>query len=551
VDLDVCLVNEQAPGRFGRCEAARGGVVFSSAFVRYRAEGESTLNEGQGDREAEPGIAERSTRGASIQRNAAFALVTQATTAAFTAGLTLYLVRALGPAGYGIFALALSFGGLVLLPSDFGISQSAARFIAERRGAPQEIGAVIFDAVRLKLVIGAALAVALAALAGPIADLYGQQALAWPLRAVAIAIFGQSMMQLFTGAFYALGRASENLRLVLGESAMEVTASVALVLLLGGATAAASGRAVGYLGGAVLGSLLFVRLVGRRAFARRAGGPGVRRLGGYAGALMIIDGAFALFSQLGVLLVGGLLGAAAAGVYAAPLRLAPFLHYPGYSIAAAVAPRMARHPDQPPRVDAFARSLRYLLIFQLALVIPIVVWAQPIVSLVLGDGFERSAAVLQALAPFIFMNGFAPLLALSVNYVGEARRRVPIAVACVLVHLGLSLLLIDEVGVVGAAISVNVGFALYTGAHLWLCRTIFDLRLAPLGATVIRGVLASGAFAGVLFAFGTTELSVADWLLGSALGATAFAAVLIATKEVTPAELRSLVASIRRRRAGA
>jgi len=458
------------------------------------------------------------------------------------------LLRALGPAGYGIFALALGFGGLVLLPSDFGISQSAARFIAERRGDPEAVAAVLFDAVRLKLLIAGPLALALAGLAGPIADLYDQEALTWPLRAVSIAVFGQSMMQLFSGASYAVGRASVNLRIVVGESAMEATASFALVLLFGGATAAAGGRAVGYVGGALLGGVLLFRLLGRRSLAERRGGPGIRRLGGYAGALLIIDGAFALFSQLGVLLVGGLLGVTAAGLYAAPLRLAPFLHYPGYSIAAAVAPRLARNPDEPPNVEALAGSLRYLVILQAAIVAPIIVWAEPITTLVLGPGFEQSADVLRALTPFIFMNGFGPLITLSVNYAGEAGRRVPIAIGCVLLHLGLALVLIEEIGVVGAALSVNVGYAVYAGAHLWLCRRVFGLSVKPLLVTLVRSAGACAAFCGVLLAVGATELSAADWLLGLASGAVAFAVVLLGTREVSASELSTLSRVVRRRR---
>src|SRR5947209_18722509 len=54
-------------------------------------------------------------------RNAGFALVTQLTTAAFTAGLTMLLVRALGPRQCGIFALAVGVGALVNLRADYGI----------------------------------------------------------------------------------------------------------------------------------------------------------------------------------------------------------------------------------------------------------------------------------------------------------------------------------------------------------------------------------------------------------------------------------------------
>src|SRR5437764_1412846 len=70
----------------------------------------------------------------SIARNAFFSLAAQIVTSVATAALTIYLVRALGPKSFGTFAIAIGISTLLLLPADFGISNSAARFIAEHRG---------------------------------------------------------------------------------------------------------------------------------------------------------------------------------------------------------------------------------------------------------------------------------------------------------------------------------------------------------------------------------------------------------------------------------
>ena len=102
-------------------------------------------------------MAARPARPAGAARNTAYALLTQMSTAAFTAALTLYLVRALGPHRFGIFSLAVSVGALLFLPSDFGISNSTARFIAERTGDRAGIAALMADAVRLKLMISGAI----------------------------------------------------------------------------------------------------------------------------------------------------------------------------------------------------------------------------------------------------------------------------------------------------------------------------------------------------------------------------------------------------------
>ena len=472
-----------------------------------------------------------------VARNAAFAFASQLTTAAFTGVVTIFLVRELGPSGYGVFALALGFASIALLPADFGITQSAARFIAERRGDPEAIADVLVNALRIKLALTSTFAVILIALAEPIASLYDAPSLAWPIRGVSVALLGQSVMLLFSNSFVALGRIPLSFRLVLSESAIECTSIVVLVLLVGGAGSATAGRAIGYTAGALIGALLAFRLLGRQAFTRRHGAPPTRRLARYASALLVIDASYAIFGQLDLLLVGGLLGTTAAGIYGASIKLTTFLHYPGLAAANAVAPRMARHPDHPPDLESFERAVRYLVLFQAALVAPMLIWATPITNLLLGDGYEEAADVIRALTPLVFLKGFAPLLSLSVNYVGEARRRVPIAVALVILSAVLCVIGIETIGIVGAAIGVDIAFAFYAGAHLWLCRQIVGLRLRPVFITFTRSALAAAAFAGVLLAFGTGELSTAAWVAGAIGGPAIFLGVLVATRELTFGEL--------------
>ncbi|MGI8462504.1 MAG: oligosaccharide flippase family protein [Solirubrobacterales bacterium] len=499
---------------------------------------------GSADPEAGADAAELATEaglaqggGDSVARNAAFAFASQMATAAFTGIVTVFLVRELGPSGYGVFALALGFASIALLPADFGITQSAARFIAERRGDTEAVADVLVNALRIKLALTSAFAVILVALADPIASLYDAPSLAWPLRGVAIALLGQSVMLLFSNAFVALGRISTSFRLILSESAIEATSIVVLVLIAGGAGSATAGRAVGYAFGGLIGALLALRLLGRRAFLRRRGAPPTRRLVRYAGALLVIDTSYAVYGQVDLLLVGALLGTSAAGVYGAPLKLTTFLHYPGLAAANAVAPRMARHPDHPPDLGSFSRALRYLIIFQAALLAPMIVWAQPIADLILGAGYEQSGEIIRALAPLVFLKGFAPLLSLSVNYVGEARRRMPIAVVLVLLSIVLTVIGIETIGIVGAAIGMDIAFSFYVGAHLLLCRQIIGLRLRPLVPTLVRAALAALAFAAVLFAFGTGELPLFAWIVGGVGGTLAFLTILIGSREIGFGEL--------------
>ena len=130
-----------------------------------------------GDSALPPPHPEERVASDSIARNTLYATVNGVISAAIAAVLTLYLIRALDPHGYGVYTLALAIGALFALVMDLGISSSVARFIAERRGDRRAIADYVADALRLKVLIAGLVGVILVFAAGPIADLYGEAGL--------------------------------------------------------------------------------------------------------------------------------------------------------------------------------------------------------------------------------------------------------------------------------------------------------------------------------------------------------------------------------------
>jgi O-antigen/teichoic acid export membrane protein len=356
---------------------------------------------------------------------------------------------------------------------------------------------------------------------------------------MAIAVFAQSFFMLFTATFMALGRQSLNLKLATAESLPEAVSAVILVVLGAGAAGAAFGRAIGYCVAVGLGIALTIKLIGRADLLHGRGPEGgSRRIFRYAGSLLIIDGAYALLAPLGTLLLGAFINAKAVGVYSAPVRFITFLHYPGFSIASGVAPRLARTRTSEPDVPALVSGLRWIILIQTVLVAPTIVWARPMADILLGSGYARSADVLAVLAPFTFMSGFAPLLSLSVNYLGEARRRVPIAVITLLLSVGLDVWLIQDIGLLGAAIASDVAYGFYVLGHLWICKRLLDLPLRPVARDLARALLAAAAMSGVMAAFGTHHLGALAIVAGGIAGVAVYVGALLLTRAVTVGELR-------------
>jgi O-antigen/teichoic acid export membrane protein len=476
----------------------------------------------------------------SIRRNTGFALAMRIVGAVFTGALTLFLVRYLGPDDYGAYALAISVGGLFLLPMDFGVSRSAARFIAERRDDAAQVGAVLLRSIRLKAIGSGLAALLLVALAGPISSAYGESDLEWPIRIVAFAAFAQSFMLLFTTTFEALGINSVGFVIALSESALECMSSLILVLAGAGVAGAVGGRAIGYGVAATLAAVLTLRAVsvGRRA-SSGAAGLSLRRIASYAGALFVIDAAFAAFGYIDILLIGAFLDPRSVGFFSAPLQVLIFAQYGGLALAASLGPRLSRSVEGGPDSASFQTGLRLLLLVQLVIVAPIVVWATPITHLLFGSGYGASADVLRGLAPYAVLVGPAPMLALSINYLGEARRRIPLALGAVAINAGIDALLIPRIGVVAGAIGTDVAFLFFTVGHLLIARSLIELDLHRLGGTLLRAGIAAAAMSSVFLAFGTESLSAGQAVTGSVLGLAAYAAVLMASGEVSPAEIRA------------
>jgi O-antigen/teichoic acid export membrane protein len=490
--------------------------------------------------DTEPGTLGEARAPDGIVRNTTYAFGVQVAVGLFSAVLTLFLVRRLGPTGYGIFALAVAIGILCALLAELGISPATARFVAERRGDRDAMASVVAAALRLKVPLTAIVATALFAAANPIAGAFGHDSLAWPLRAIAIALVGQSLAGLLGGTFVAQGRVALNLRLVLAGGLTELSTSVALVLLGAGATGAAFGRAAGWTTAGAFAVVLTITTLGRRSVAiRSAGAAHAREIVRYAGVLAIVDASMVLFDQIDAILIGAILGAASVGIFQAPLRLTTLLLYPGYAIANGVAPRLSHGRYERANAPALRLAYRLIVLFQAALLAPIVVWATPIADLLFGEEFAESADVLRWLAPYVFLSGLAALVSLGANYLGLARRRVPIAVAAVLVNIVLDLVLLPTIGVVGAAIGTSCAYAIYVPGHIWLCWRALDLDLRDTVVPVLRAFAAAVAMGVVLVAFGTADLSLWQWVGGTVAGTGAYVAVLVLSREVTGADLEA------------
>lgn len=494
--------------------------------------------------EPEPVSADELVADAGVARNTMVQLAAQVATLVFTSGLTLYLVRGLGVAKYGVYSLAVSIGGLMLFPAGLGLPLAVGRFLADHRLRPNELRRILRDGLRLQIPAAAVVSLGVFAASGAIADAYGRPALGWPLRWAALAVFGQALFAFLTSVGSSVRQASLGLWMTIAESAVETVAAIALVAGGAGVAGATLGKFMGYAVATVFGVWTAWRLVGGRVRDRGPGPVTWRTLARYAGVMFIVDVTWSAITQIDVLLIGAMLGVAAVGSFGAVLRVLTVLGYLGMAVSAGVAPRLSLAGGDPD-IRSFQQALRYLILVQGIVIAPMLVWATPIVHLLLGSGYDNADRIMRALTPFWFIASPASLVTVAVTYLGEARRRVVVMLVTLVIGLVVTYVLIRVVGVLGAAYADDVIEVVYVGAHLWICTVIIDIDLRPVVSSTVKTIIASGAMALVLFVAGTSRLTLVGWLAGGLGGAAVFVGMLLVLGELSLAELRGLTANVR------
>lgn len=483
-----------------------------------------------------------------IRHSAGYALIARLISAALTAGLTIFLGRSLSEGDYGSLTFGLSVIAIASLLAQFSIAASADRFIAERRHRPGAVANVLGVALRVQVVFAGLTSVALLGLAGPLCDLFHAPEAVWPLRVLAIALFCESVYQLFVGAFISSGRVRYNVVLASVESVVEIGVSIALVVAGFGAVGAACGVAGGYAAGALVALPIATRRLGRlrrKMAAEREVAPG--EIVRYAGPLLFVDVAFRVFSNVDVMLIALLVGGESAiAAFGIPMRLAVFLDYPAAALASGVTPRLARSGDHEGDVRSLASSIRFLLVFQMLMTAPLVIWPQAIIHLLFGAKYPEAAAVLRALAPYVYLAGIAQVVTLAVNYLGEARRRIPLAVGMLLLNVVLDVVLLPRIGIVGAAIGTSAAYAVWVPGHLIILRRQAALKLKPIVLTALRTTLAGAAVVGLLALMGTGVVSVGVMIAAVVIAPCVYAIVLAATGELRREDLVRLRAAVAR-----
>lgn len=393
-----------------------------------------------------------------------------------------YLSRRFGPEGYGL--LTLAFAPVVLLESNVAtaLSRPAIKLVGGAGASGWEgVGAAV---LRLYLLTGCALALALLLAAAPLARLMSEPALEGYLRVLALDVPVFCAAQAHRNIVVGLGLFRQRA----AASAARWTTRLLLVVLFVYLTGSPAGALWGTVC-ASLAELAVCRFYVRPALFARAAYP-LRSLCGYALPLVASALCLSLHGRLDVIMLKSLgASAAEAGVYGVAQNLALLPTLFSYAFAPALLSTLARALREGD--DAGARALARLALRAVVLLLPVAAAAAgaapEIVAFVFGREFVESGAILR---PLIF--GALALLMVSVAAsvlaaAGRERWTLHVAWPTLACAFAGHALVIPYAGARGAAFvtaSTACACALASLALVWRAWGV-----APPARTLLRGAL--------------------------------------------------------------
>jgi O-antigen/teichoic acid export membrane protein len=302
--------------------------------------------------------------------------------------VAIVLARLLSPSDYGVAVLVLVFSSLVLVFSDLALGAA----IVQRKSLTDDDRSTAFW---ISVGSGVIFMVAGFALAGPIADLYGQPAVE-PLCRVLSLSFLVSSLQVIPEALMLRDMRFRALELRM-MAATIVSGAVAITVATSGGGPWAI--IVQQLTTVLVSTILLWVLSSWRPRWRFSAASG-RSLGTFSGYLVGHRLLFYLHRNADNFIIGRFVGPAALGAYAVAynVMLAPFSKI-GDPLQRVMWPTLSKMQDEPARMaTTWLRVVRLLAMITVPSLMGLVVVAPDFIPLVLGDKWKPAVPLIQVLA---------------------------------------------------------------------------------------------------------------------------------------------------------
>jgi PST family polysaccharide transporter len=371
-----------------------------------------------------------------------------------------YLVRVLGPAGYGAVTFSQSLIAYLMLFVEYGFDWSATRIISVHR---ENTKVVSYTALHVWAAKGLLCVVSLGMLALLVALVPKLWEVRWLLLALYGLVLGNALLPtwLFQGmermAATALINVAMRLVVLVGVFGLVRRPEDAVVYagLMGGGSLAAG----------LAGIALAIRMFNLKR--TRASWADILQTLREGWVLFLSRASVSLYTSGNAFILGMLTNHIAVGYYSAAEKIVKSVLGLLGPVAQAAYPRFSKlAAESRERTVQWSRRMLIGMGGLGFLLMVCVIWGAPLISvLLLGPGFAPSIAVMRVLAPVIFLVALSNILGVQLMLpLGEDRAFTLILFGAGLLNVMFAMLLAPAWGALGMAIAVSTSELLVTAA---------------------------------------------------------------------------------------
>ena len=453
-------------------------------------------------------------------------------------GFVLFLARLLSPTDFGLVAMALVVTGFVIAFSDLGLGAA----LVYRQAIDERDRSTVFW---VGLGVGLLLTAAGIALAGPLADFYGEPAVQGLMAALSLSFLvtalGATQRALLTREMdFRRLELSTIAGVYVGGAIGVVCASVGWgpwALVVQQLTIAVVSTAVVWLASPWRPHFVFSY-------------PSLRSLGGYGGNVLGTRLTYYAQESALPLIIGRSLGSAALGVFtiAYTIVLVPLTRL-AIPVGEVLFPAFSQlQHDRERMTDFWLRALRVLAALSMPAMVGLIVVAPDLIPLVLGEQWDDAVPVVQILAWVGLLQALSAWSGSILMGLGKTNTLFRVSVVFLVLYV-LAFLVGVQWGIIGTAIAYAIASTVLELLYLWL--TVYALGISffrPLRALAGVGQAALAmAFAAAVLRAALVEAEVAPALrLVAVIGSGTV--IYVALCAWRAPEVLAEVRSLRRRR---
>jgi O-antigen/teichoic acid export membrane protein len=202
-----------------------------------------------------------------------------------------------------------------------------------------------------------------------------------------------------------------------------------------------------------------------------------------AGWLLVVEISTVVTYASGRIMLGAFRSPAAVGVFEGPVRSHNLLYALAQALAVPTVPtasRYAARKDERRLHQLAIRGTRYTLALFVPLCATLMVLAEPVITVWLGERYSGGATALTIIVGYWLLFGALVVTPGFLVGIGKARQVAQVMIGIAVVNLALSLVLTPELGVEGPALALAIAFVLAFPAMLRIGVQATGVRLGEL-----------------------------------------------------------------------